>query len=277
MRYRLVALDLDGTALDPSGELRPAVARSVEEVRARGIRVVITTGRRFRTGRPFAERLGLDGPCVFHHGALVKEVGSGETLARRDIPADTYRAVIAEVGRLGPPIVFIDGFPDGEDMVTTHHGDAHPAHRRYLANNRTAHRLVDDLAAPPDGGALVVALMGEEARLVRLRRDLLARLGHGIAVVIHPTYAGGHLLELLPSGVSKWTALRALAADAGIAPAEILAIGDEMNDVEMLRHAGFGVAMGNARPAVKEAADHVTVANSADGVAVALDRFVLRT
>ena len=277
MRYRLVALDLDGTALDPRGELRPAVERCVAEVQARGIRVVITTGRRFRTGSPFAKQLGLDGPCVFHHGALVKEVGSGETRVHRGLPADTYRAVVAEVSRLGPPIVFFDGFPGGEDMVTTHHGRAHPAHLQYLADNRTAHRLVDDLAAPPDGGALVVALMGEEARLVRLRADLLARFGDRIVVGIHPTYVGGHLLELLPSGVSKWSALRVLAADAGIAPAEILAIGDEMNDVEMLRHAGFGVAMGNARPAVKEAADHVTVANSADGVAVALERFVLRT
>ncbi|UCE84686.1 MAG: HAD family phosphatase [Deltaproteobacteria bacterium] len=277
MGVRLVALDLDGTALDPSGSLRPAVERCVARVRERGIRVVITTGRRFRTGRPFAERLGLAGPCVFHHGALVKEVASGETRARHDLPDPTYRAAVAALGRLGPPIVFVDGFPDREDMVTTRHARAHPAHDRYLADNRTAHRLVDDLEAPTDGGALVVALMGEERRLGRLRAELDTQLGDEAVVGIHPSYAGGHLLELLPAGVSKWSALRTLAAEAGIAPPEILAIGDEMNDVEMLRHAGLGVAMGNARPAVKDVADHVTATNAEDGVAVARERFVLQT
>ena len=97
MSYRLVAIDLDGTALDPSGAIRPSVQRSIERVRARGVRVVIATGRRFRTGGPFAEQLGLTGASVFHHGALVKDVETGATRVRRELPGDLYRAAVAAV------------------------------------------------------------------------------------------------------------------------------------------------------------------------------------
>ncbi len=274
MPYRLVAIDLDGTALDPSGAIRPSVQRSIERVRARGVRVVIATGRRFRTGGPFAEQLGLTGASVFHHGALVKDVETGATRVRHVLPGDLYRAAVAAVSRLGPPLVYIDGFPGGEDILTAEHARVHPSHHRYLEDNRDAHRVVPDLHAPPDG-ALVVAFLEERANLVRLRAELLSQLGNRVEIGIHPTYIGGFLLELLPAGVTKWSALRALAEEEGIAPSEILALGDEMNDVDMLRHAGLGVAMGNAPDAVKRAADRVTATNSEDGVAVALERFVL--
>ena len=275
VRYRLVALDLDGTTLDPAGALRPAVARCVAAVRERGVRVVVTTGRRFRTGSPFAAQLGLEGPCVFHHGALVKDVCTGATRARHELSEDLYRSVVDALGDHGAPLVYVDGYPDAEDIVTIDRGHAHPLHRRYLDENRTLHRLVDDLSAPLVEGPMVVALLHDESRLRVLREELLGAFEGRVEVGVHPTYLGCHLLELLGSGVSKWTALREIAADDGIAPDAILAIGDESNDLEMLRCAGLGVAMGNAPEAVKDVADHVTASNAEDGVAATLRRFIL--
>jgi len=80
MHYRLLALDVDGTLLDPSGELRPTVRDTVMAVQQHGLQVVLCTGRRFRTARPLAQALQLNAPLVVHNGALVKDLASGQTL-----------------------------------------------------------------------------------------------------------------------------------------------------------------------------------------------------
>jgi hydroxymethylpyrimidine pyrophosphatase-like HAD family hydrolase len=94
-------------------------------------------------------------------------------------------------------------------------------------------------------------------------------------IVTNKNYRG-HILELLHPTASKWHALARLAAQRGITPEEILAIGDDYNDLDMIRHAGLGIAMGNAVEAVRDIADHVTGSNADDGLVQALERFVFR-
>jgi hydroxymethylpyrimidine pyrophosphatase-like HAD family hydrolase len=87
----------------------------------------------------------------------------------------------------------------------------------------------------------------------------------------------GYILEILQAGVSKWQALQQLAAQQDIAPDEIIAVGDDHNDLDMIRYAGLGIAMGNAVPEVKAAADAVTGSNAEDGLVQALEHFILRS
>ena len=123
----------------------------------------------------------------------------------------------------------------------------------------------------------MLGIMADEASLRALRPQIEQTLGPQARshLLINKNYQG-HLLEILHPAVSKWAALRQLAARAGIAPQDILAVGDDENDVEMIRHAGLGVAMGNASEAVQAAADYVTGSNAGDGLVQALDRFVLQ-
>jgi hydroxymethylpyrimidine pyrophosphatase-like HAD family hydrolase len=122
----------------------------------------------------------------------------------------------------------------------------------------------------------MLSIMADEASLRVLRPQIEQTLGSQARVhmLINKNYQG-HILEILHPAVSKWEALRQLAAQVGIAPQDIMAVGDDENDMEMIRHAGLGIAMGNATAAVQAAADYVTGSNAEEGLVQALNRFIL--
>ncbi|GIX48180.1 MAG: haloacid dehalogenase [Candidatus Tectimicrobiota bacterium] len=276
MRYRLLALDADGTVLDPAGELRPSVQRAVAAVQQRGVRVVLCTGRRFRTARPLAQALGLRGPVVVHNGALIKDLETGKTLFQCYLPSELYPRALAALRDLGAPLVYVDAFPAEVDILTEPLERAHPFQRQYLQANLAHCRIVPTVDTPPACGVIMVSTMADAPSLLRLRARVAAALDGQARVnlLINKNYQG-HILEVLHPAVSKWQALQRLAAAEGIAPEEIVAIGDDENDIEMLRHAGLGIAMGNATPEVQAAAAHVTASNAEDGLVQALTRVFL--
>jgi Cof subfamily protein (haloacid dehalogenase superfamily) len=277
MRYRLLALDVDGTVLDPAGELRPVVQQAIMEVQQRGIRVVLCTGRRFRTALPLAQELRLTAPLVVHNGALVKDPASGDTLHQTCLPVEIYLQALLHLRQLGVPMVYIDAFHDHIDILTEALERAHPFQQAYLQENLIHCHIVEDIGVPPAYGVIMMSVMGDEASLQALRSRITAalRTQARINMLINKNYQG-FILEVLHPAVSKWVGLQRLAAQEGIAPEAIMAVGDDENDMEMLRGAGLGIAMGNARPEVKAAADQVTGSNADDGLVQAIERFLLR-
>src|SRR4029453_13190973 len=277
MHYRLLALDVDGTLLDPSGELRPIVRDTVMTVQQHGLRVVLCTGRRFRTARPLAQALQLDAPLVVHNGALVKDLASGQTLQQSYIPVDMYHQALALLRRLSTPMVYIDAFHENVDILTESMERAHPFQREYLADQLAHCRIVDDIASPLAHGVILMSIMAEGARLQDIRLAVGTTLGgRGLVYLLMNKNYQGYILEILQAGVSKWQALQQLAAQQSITPEEIIAVGDDHNDLDMIRSAGFGIAMGNAVDTVKAAADAITGSNAEDGLVQALERFILR-
>lgn len=278
MSYRLLALDVDGTLLDPHGVLRPAVQDAVTAVQARGLRVTLCTGRRFRTALPIAQKLGVHEPLVVHNGALLKDPASGNTIQQCYMPQDIYHQGLAFLRQLSTPMVYIDAFHEQVDILTETLEQAHPFQREYLAENLEHCQVDTDIDAPPAHGVVMMSIMADPPSLHALRDAAMAAFGARarLNVLANKNYQGS-ILEILHPDVSKWYALRQFAAQEGIAPEEIIAVGDDHNDVEMLRHVGLGIAMGNAAEAVQEAADYVTESNAEDGLALALDHFVLRT
>lgn len=277
MRYRLLALDVDGTLLDPAGALRPAVQQAVVAAQQRGLRVILCTGRRFRTARPLAQALRLSDPLVVHNGALVKDPVSGDTLHQCYMPLDIYAPALALLRQVGAPMVYVDAFHAHIDILTEAMERAHPFQRAYLQDNLAHCHIVSDIATPPPYGVVMLSIMADEASLQALRPQIERVLGSQARVhmLLNKNYQG-RILEVLHPAVSKWEALRQLAASIGIAAADIMAVGDDENDVEMIRRAGLGIAMGNAAEAVQAAADYVTGSNADDGLVQAIHRFVLR-
>lgn len=277
MPYRLLALDADGTVLDPAGELRPAVQQAVMTAQQHGIRVVLCTGRRFRTARPLAQALQLDTPMVVHNGALVKHPTSGDTLYQTYMPTEVYHLALGHLRPLGVPMVYVDAFHEHVDILTENLERAHPFQREYLQDNLTHCRIVEDMTTPPAYGVVMMSIMGDRSHLQTLRPHIEAALNPGARVnmLLNKNYQG-YILEILPATVSKWHGLQRVATQEGIAIEEIVAIGDDENDLEMIRHAGLGIAMGNARETVKAAADYITGSHAEDGVVQAIEQFLLR-
>jgi len=274
-RARLLALDIDGTLLGPDGEVSAGAREAVERARCAGLRVVLCTGRRFRTALPVQQALGLEGPIVLHNGALVKDSASGRTLAAVTLSARVCQETIAALRPHGPPIVYVDRYP-GTDFVTER-GPAHPTQAEYLAEHGASCEFVDDLAAEALDDVLMVSVMADAATVAELGARAERALGPRVhRHEIHNHGYGGHILELLAPGSGKWPGLRRLAESWGIGAAEIAAVGDDLNDLELVREAGLGIAMGNAVPAVRAAADLVAPSHAEAGIARAIE-MVLET
>jgi hypothetical protein len=277
MRYRLLALDVDGTLLDPDGALRPTVQQAVIAAQQLGVEVVLCTGRRFRTARPLAQALQLTGTIVVHNGAVVKEIASGETVQQCYFALPVYQRVLPVLQQLSSPLIYSDAFHQHVDILTEALERAHPFQREYLEDHLAHCRIVDNLTTTPVREVVMLAIMADASGLQSLRPVIEQVLGlqAKVHIVTNKNYRG-YILEILHPTASKWHALTHLAAQRGIAPAEILAVGDDYNDLDMIRHAGLGIAMGNAVEAVREAADYVTGSNADDGLVQALERFVFR-
>lgn len=279
MAYRLLALDIDGTLLARDGSLTPATASAVARAAAAGIRPVLCTGRRYRTAKPIAEALGLRGPIVCNSGALTKNLDDGATLRRTDLDAPMLAEVLSIFDALGEPAVCFTDRPDAEaDFVVAAHPSGRPLLDEYVARN-ARHAEVDpgwaqSLAAEPRYHACAV---GEWPSMLALEVALHAALPGRVQTFVQksPAYAGT-MCEVLAAGASKWSAVLSLAAGWGIDPSEIVAVGDDMNDLPMIAGAGLGVAMGHAPEAVLRAADHVAGTHDEQGLCAFIEEYLLK-
>jgi len=287
MSIRLLALDLDGTLLNSRGKLSEGNRLALNQARERGVLIALVTGRRFRDARPIALELGLDLPLISHNGALTKHVQTLETVAAILLPLEAAREVL-RVGRRAGGDVMVSDDPDGAGLLVYDHvsGD-NRALAEYIRWARTVHgddsgdavRQVDSLDDYLDHAPIHVAFSGHCEPMRRLAEILKSELGSLVKIfpTLYPPRDFG-MLDIVHPDASKATGVAAAAAELDITHDEVIAIGDNLNDVEMLTWAGTAVAMANAEPGLKEIAGvHLTASNDEDGVAVAIERFVLQS
>ncbi len=259
-RIRLVALDLDGTTLNPDHELNQATIDAVGEVLSQGVQVVLVSGRLPHSILPFARRLGLGGVHIgLNGGVSFDEHGAFRhkhllTLGQLRLACQVFSSegldplVFGATGlwapRVSAEVDFL--FQSGE-----------PAARFYDS------KRLEEIEDP----AKVVAVLkpGSRDKLIAAR----------VEPKLHAVRSGPVFFEFMPAGVSKGAALTEYLADLGLKKDEVMAIGDSENDASLLHAAGFSVAMGNAVDDLKAQAHALTEANHEDGVARALRRWVL--
>lgn len=266
MTIRLVAMDLDDTLLSDDWTISSRVVQAVQRAQAQGVKMTIATGRMSISARPYAEQLGLDVPVITYHGAMIQHVLSGDILFRRVIPSAVAGEIVWYVAQRG---VYVQVYLK-DRVITTELNEWSREYARMASVPIEKEDLSSLLSQEPEGVEKIL-MMGEEADLDRLAPLLGQRYGEKV----HITKSKPHFLEMTDRTVNKGVALAALAEHLGIAQAEVMAIGDSFNDLEMIKYAGIGVAMGNARSEIKEQADIVTVTNQEDGVAEAIERYVL--
>lgn len=274
-RVRLLALDADGTLVDPDGEIRPAVRDAIARARSRGLLVMICTGRRYRTTRPLLEQLDLDGPVVLHNGVLIKDARSGETTADLFLPPDLFAPAMEIMRGDAPPLVYVDQFFDGIDLYAEPRDRCHAFQAEYLESNPAVVKEVDSVSQPPSESVVMISSMADDVTLLKLKQRVETRLGAQVQTnfIMNKNYRG-HILEVTRAGVNKWLALEQVATSLGIEKSQIAAIGDDTNDTEMIANAGIGIAMDNAVDEVKAVANWITESNDRDGVARAIERLL---
>lgn len=280
---RLLALDLDGTLLNSRGRLSDRNRKALAQARELGVRTALVTGRRFRDARPIALELGIDIPLISHNGALTKHARTLETVAVTLLPLETAREVL-RVGRSAGGDALVSDDPVGAGvMVYDHLSGDNPALSEYIRWARHIHgddfedavRKVDSIEDYLDHAPVHVAFSGRCEAMRELYEILNRELGS--IVKIFPTlYAPRDfgLLDVVHPQVSKGTGVAAVAAELGVKADEVMAIGDNINDLEMLHFAGTSVVMDNAESVLHEVQGfHVTASNDEDGVARAIEKF----
>ncbi len=262
--YRLLACDLDGTLMDETFTFTPRVQAAVARALARGVAVTLATGRAYPSTLPFAQQLGITLPLICTQGGLIQHPISGEVLHQALIPLALAHEIVALSRQHGWHLslyvndeVYLTGFQYPRSFYDQMFGL--PMH------------LVSDLSAvldrPPAKFIVIAEPEQADAILPELRQRFAGRLR---IVRSHRNFVEGNPLD-----ASKGQALARLAARLGIAQAQTAAIGDNDNDADMLAWAGLGMAMGNADPQLKAVADVILPPVEKDGVAVAIEQYIL--
>jgi Cof subfamily protein (haloacid dehalogenase superfamily) len=261
----MLAVDLDGTTVGHDGETTPRVLAAIAAAQRAGVRVVIATGRTPGGLRRFAERMNVRGPAITTQGGLIVDMDTGAELHRLYLP----RALACDVAareRAWPTLCTVLYRSDHlfvDDLATFN------AHADLVG---VAAVQVDDLCtAITDIDPDKVLFLTDGRRTREVFDAIRAYVGERATVV----QSHARIVEVNPLGADKGSALAWLAAHYGIARENVMAIGDQHNDVTMLRWAGLGVAMGNAAPEIQACADVVTASIEEDGAAAAIEEYVL--
>jgi len=276
-RYRLVAVDIDGTLMDSANRLPEANRDALYRAHEAGIKVCLCTGRSLTEAQPVLDALGLDlDAAAFIFGAMVSDLRRGRTLARRPLEAVLAdRLIDFFTGWDYPVLCVYDRTERGFDyhlIEGTRH--RHPYEDWVLRTpcrvERCARWLSDGVQ--PLRVGVILESDAQSELLVALKGAFPA--GTMKFNVIYVAQYGFHVLECFAPDVNKWYGIDRLCHLWQIDSAQIAAIGDDVNDIEMLQHAGLGVAVGNAPEAVKKVADAIAPTNDACGVAWLIDRLL---
>ncbi|MCC6892460.1 MAG: HAD family phosphatase [Anaerolineae bacterium] len=265
---KLIAIDLDGTLLNSSHEMTERTETVLKTALSKGIRVIIATGKTFLSSRHIVKRLGTNTPGIYNQGTITFN-SDGTVHSQQVIDKVTARQVItyAEdrgyiVGVYSGTRILVRKLTQRMQELTTYFHEPMPEAVGPLQN----------ILETTPVNKIIIFYPHDPRRVQALRWQLSMQIDTGTRLLS----AGiPDELELLPTGASKGSALKVLLKEMGIPASQVMALGDGENDVEMLELAGIGVAMGNASDHVKSIANVTTKTNDEDGVAEAVEKYVL--
>jgi Cof subfamily protein (haloacid dehalogenase superfamily) len=263
-RFDMIALDLDGTTLRPDATLSPDVADAIATAAAHGIRVVLATARPPRSARVFHRRLALDTPMVTYNGAVLLDAYDA-VAHHQPLPPGLGRRIATAARRLDPQCIV---HVEAQDRWLT---DRHDPDLTVASADDFPPDHVGPLDTFIDGPITKLMLLTPDNRMPRLHAAIQADFGQEAAVLI----CDGHMLQCVHPAIDKANAVARIAADLDLPAQRVMAVGDAPNDAGMLRWAGLGVAVDNAWPQAKAAADATAPSNAHDGVAHAIRQFAL--
>jgi hypothetical protein len=276
MPIRLVATDLDGTLLNSQRRISAATRAALAAAAARGVQLVAVTGRRVHSARLLVEQIPCPLTLIASNGAVVISP-SGDVIHQDFLPRHVALEVLQTARTHRPYAVLIFYSPDDGQVVMQENAAPEGPSGWYLQHSPRAVKMVADLERALATDPVQVMFGGPPARIEPV--EVILRNSPAGAKV-HLTWTkyftrNISLLDVMNHTCSKGRALQLWAARCGIAASEIMAVGDNYNDLEMLQFAGLAVLMANASPDLARDGWVITRSNDEDGVAAAIETYVL--
>jgi len=269
LKYKLLALDIDGTLMDKKGSISEEDMNAIAAVQRAGICVSLSTGRSLLGCHNVIKQMRLDGYHMSFDGALVSESNSGEEIYACPLSKETVKQAIEYSHANEVPLELYSRnryYAEFESWSTN-------AHREFF---HIEPHIVDFTGIKDKErfikGGIVATNSEEEERVQKFCLHFKDVFNFTWARM--PAYPGVAFINVLAPDVSKGNALEALVVHLGIGMDEVIAIGDGHNDVSLLSMAGLGIAMGNALDELKAVADHITLDIENNGVAAAIKKFI---
>jgi len=269
---RLLATDIDGTLLNPQFQISDGDLNALRKAHASGIEIVLVTGRRHSFALPIAKQLGFDLWLISSNGAVTRSL-SGETFHRDMMPAATCRKLCAAMQEFrGNTVLTFDKEIKGA-LVLEHMDELGPSIRRWLEKNIDFIEFVVPIENALVSDPIQAMFCGTIARMNAALKTLENAGMQDKITVLRTEYPARDLLmiDVLNAGCSKGHALERWANYRGFLRDQVMAVGDNHNDVEMLEFAGHPVIMGNACEELRGRGWRVTRGNDACGVAAAVE------
>ena len=265
--YKLIVTDMDGTLLNSDKEVSPDTVEALRTLMTTGAKVTLATGRIYRAAKRYADQIGMTTPLICCNGAVIVDPVTDELLYGAPIPATIGKQVLEIARRYG---VYYHLY-DKETIYSERMEKLIAYFQRISQDYPPAHRVGTEVV--PDAMALFeqkeIYKIGfhydNSERSAQMRREIEAIDGISGYKSLDTIY------DVLMAGVNKGTALARLCGILAVRREEVMAFGDNENDLEMLEYAGMGVAMANAEAFVHDVADHVTASNDEEGVLRALE------
>lgn len=291
--YKLIAIDIDGTLLKNDKTISSETFNAIQKARNKGVKIILTTGRPIQGLEKYSKKLGLitdEDYGISCSGALIHRLGNREVLFRSTLAYEDLQFLYSFSKKLGitlnaltdsliltpslnlttqiesslsnmpMKIVDFDSLPKTTTINRIVYINENEAFINHL------HKVIKKISIP----YIPVNIKNGNDNL-SLSKDRLPREIYEKFTILKPS---SNTLEILSKGINKGSSISFLAEILGIKQEEVIAIGDSGNDIEMIKYAGLGVAMGNAFPEIKEAASYITYTNEEDGVAHVIEKFI---
>lgn len=268
MRYKYLALDLDGTLTNSQKEISPYTIDMLHRAAEKGVRIILASGRPEVGILPIAEKLRLSetgGYIVAYNGSRIIDCSSGRDIIKHSVPVELYQSICESYHDFG-----VNLLTHGMGGVICEQPDDPYVQLECRINRIESHR-VDSLYKAITEPVCKFLALGEHNRLKAYQKRLKEMHGDRLNAFFSETY----FLEIVPPGIEKAAGLSTLLEILGGSPSELIACGDGMNDITMIDYAGLGVAMENAQQPLRDRADYITESNDNDGVALVIKKFIL--
>ncbi|MDR1916890.1 MAG: Cof-type HAD-IIB family hydrolase [Synergistaceae bacterium] len=262
---KLIATDLDGTLLNSLGKISERNMEVLTKAARLGVSIIINTGRMFASAKDFASQLGFHMPLICYNGAMLRGP-NGEILSHLTLDMDIARQLLSMFRERG---MYVQSYIDDVLFVKDQNEDEAQDYMRFFGVK--LHPIGDDIYSPQSAPTKLLSVTDGLEQSHELKEELSRLFGTKLYV----TSSNSNFVEMMNPGVNKGRGLTAMANMLTIPMEAVMAIGDGENDIEMLRLSGIGVAMQNAREIVKETANYIAPTNDEDGVAWAIEKFVL--